>query len=837
MNPGMEKETASLPITPYLDTICMSLKTSPSHFLILTAETGAGKSTGIPPALLDYFPGHIIMLEPRRLAVLAIANRIAHSLGENPGQTVGYRMHLESCISGQTRLEIITEAVLIRKLQADPLLEDTNIVILDEFHERSGHTDLALAFLKETMQLRNDLYVIVMSATIDTGQLAAYLGTDAVPAPVVTVPGRQFPVTIEYAGTISPVQAIRNELSHPHANGTILVFLPGIKDIESCVTELKNTHTDADILILHSSISFSDQKKILDPPVQDKKRRIILSSAIAETSLSIPGVSVVIDSGLARINRMNIIAGMEQLGTEYESVFSAIQRTGRAGRTGPGACIRLWNKTDVRTTRTPPEILRTDLTQLVLECAQWGVYAPDKLKWLDTPASAAWNNAKELLITLGCIDYNDAEEKYHITPLGKATLTLGLHPRLACTVLAGLLYRKSDMAADTAGAIAQSVSCALQYSSYRNASPEIRKKLADDLSRRVKDCIPMLADYLYHKTVNTIHVSVTTGILLSGFPDRLARLRENTGLYQFPSGRFASLPAAIKQSSSGFSEWIIAPEADAGERTGKIYSFENICTADAENWLKNRVKKIIKTEFVEGTRKLRKTEYTCYGKIILLTKKLETESGDTAEAVCNAVETYGISWLPLTDKTKDFLLRVQFYIQQTNSGNHTFYIKPDPDSRNIEAQRIPDPSNLAENVREWFLPFLSKDNSITGQMVYEALYWYFDGKNIDRCVPCQLTIPNGKTYKLYYEKRTNTDNKPYVQPVLEIIIQQIFGCFETPHILGCPVLLKLLSPARRPLQITDDLAGFWQNTWPEVCREMKGRYPKHNWNYRTTEKC
>ena len=357
----------NLPIIPYLDEICCTLKNSSSRFLVLTAETAAGKSTAVPQAILKAFPQSVIMLEPRRLAVLSIANRIAEALGEKVGQTVGYRMHLESKISKETRLEIITEAILTRKLQSDPSLEGISVVIIDEFHERSIHADLALAFLKEAMELRDDLYVIVMSATIETEKVAEYLGSKEQPAPVMKIPGRQFPVEIEYSGKISVSSAIITTLrSIKDKKQTILAFLPGIADIRRCKAELEKIgfpNENTELMILHSSITLDEQKKVLSP-LKEGVTRIILSSAIAETSLTVPGVKTVIDSGLSRINRMNISLGMEHLVTENESMFSAEQRAGRAGRLGPGKCIRLWNKNDVRIENTPAEILRSDITSL-----------------------------------------------------------------------------------------------------------------------------------------------------------------------------------------------------------------------------------------------------------------------------------------------------------------------------------------------------------------------------------------------------------------------------------------------------------------------------------------
>jgi ATP-dependent helicase HrpB len=813
MNNTYPSAVQSLPITPYLDNICTALKSSPSHFLVLTAETAAGKSTAVPLALLDHFDKKILMLEPRRLAALAVASRVSDLLGEDTGGQAGYIMHMESRVTSRTRFVVMTEAVLTRMLQDDPSLSGTSVVVVDEFHERSVHADLALAFLKESMALRDDLFVIVMSATIDTERTASYLGTEGMPAPVVSIPGRQFAVRAEYAGNIAASDAVMHELCSGHDDGSILVFLPGIGNIRRTAAELYERGADADILVLHSSIKFDEQKKVLAPPVPGSRRRVILSSAIAETSLTVPGVTVVIDSGLARINRMNVAAGMETLSTENESIFSAAQRRGRAGRVCPGRCVCLWNENDSRTAETPPEILRTDLTSLVLECAQWGVYAPDKLSWLDRPSDASWNSACTLLQQMGCFAKNTDSDRLRITPLGKAVLTMSLHPRLACVVLVG--------AFDFPG---QAVQCALCYSPYADSPPQLQRKFCDDLKQRIGKCAAQFPELAGRQNAENKILSPETRMLLAGFPDRIAHLQNRSGVYQFPSGRIASLPRDERLGSSSFPEWIIAPEADAGEREGRIYRYEAVPSEEAETWLAGR--SVVRTEtcFIGGTHKLQKTEYRSYGRLVLSSKKVPAGTNDFIDAVCSAVEKDGIKWLPLSDSTKDFLLRAQFYEEYSGA----------------ELNKLP-VQLLQQTVREWLCPFLT-GTTITEDTVYQALRYYLDGSTVDKNVPSYITMPNGKSYKLEYETVAGTKMQQDgvllqgVRPVLEIIIQRIFGCLETPRVMGMPVLLKLLSPARRPLQITDDLAGFWQNTWPEVCKEMKGRYPKHNWDYRLVQK-
>ena len=835
------EKLSSLPISPFLPEICSSLKSSESRFLVLTAETAAGKSTGVPIALLEHFDGKILMLEPRRLAASAIADRLADLLGEETGETVGYRLHLDSKVSKKTRLEVITEAILTRRLQSDPLLEDVNVIVLDEFHERSVHSDLALAFLKETMQLRDDLFVIVMSATIDHRMIAEYLGTAENPAPVMQIPGRQFPVEIEYRPNVSVAQAIYDELKrensvHLTANrvfssgqqavGSVLAFLPGIYEIRKTKTELENllskSDFDTEILILHSSVPISEQRKVLRPCSGDAPRRVILSSAIAETSLTVPGVRLVIDSGLCRVNKMNVALGMEHLVTENESLFSAQQRSGRAGRVASGKCIRLWNEHDARVEQNQPEILRADLTQLVLECNQWGAGEIEKLDWLTPPSKSAWGAAKFLLENLDCIkaekDSNGIETT-KITEKGKAVLRLDLHPRLACVALAG----GEDVV--------------LPFSEYADANPERQKAFLNDLKRRLSS-IKDLNGFELNRISSCELKNSRMNFLLAGFPDRLARKSPETGAnaeraeYQFPSGRKAFLSRELlhSHSLSSFPTWLVAPEVDAGERIGKIYSFEALGDDVAENFLFSHCTTTIKTEFAnseikdfkKGNFSIKKREITAYGELIIKEKNLPASESDFSSAVCMMISEKGLFSLPFDshwrEKIENFLLRMEFFARKANLS--------ESDRLNLLEKY----DQLAKKTTDWLSPFIT-NQKIDGETVFNALHWYLDGDEVDRKVPNQIVLTNGRNRNVTYEKKADGT----IQPSVEIIIQQIFGCFETPKILGVPVLLKLLSPASRPLQITDDLEHFWSGAWVEICKEMKGRYPKHNWDYRVSE--
>ncbi len=788
----MTEEIQKFPITPYLEQICDTLKKSPSHFLVLTAETAAGKSTVLPLALLEHFSGKIIMTEPRRIAVLGVANRVGE-LTEKPKE-VGYKIHLESRITCETRLEVVTEAILVRQLQSDPALEDYNVVVLDEFHERSVNTDLALAFLKEAMQLRDDLFVVIMSATIDTKKLQRWLSLPKPPeeVPVISIPGRQFAVNVVYEPEKSIVSAVRQGIRYAGDFGNILIFLPGISDIRKAQEALLETNEFSDdseneLCILHSSISLEEQKRIISPARPADKRRVILSSAIAETSLTVPGVNVVIDSGLSRVNRMDINTGMEKLTTEKESEFSAEQRKGRAGRLCEGTCIRLWEKHDVRVKDFPPEILRADLVPLVLECSERGIYSVEGIDWLDSPSVAAWTESVRLLQQLGMI-----KKDVRITEKGKAALTLGIHLRLA-----GIALMAFDKSAGKLSREGQEL--LIKFSSYSRSSVELQKRFIIDLERRLKGC----------NCKDSQEDREFDFLILSGYPDRLAKRTSEAGVepaeYKFAGGRQARL------YNRNAPLWLCAPDVTAGDKEAVIFDLVELEEPKINDFLEKHSEIRQICSFTQGT--LQKFEVKCFGEIVLSSKKIALSEGDYAQAWLTEIKEKGIDCLPFDAKCESLLMRAEFIEQQNLQDSE----KEEDIHNNLY-------SRLELNANEWLTPFLGGKNTLTASTVYDALYWYLEGAEIDRFAPEILTLENGRRCKVKYEKLA------VIQPVIEIIIQRIFGCFQTPKICGKKVLLRLLSPANRPLQVTEDLEHFWTGAWVEICKEMKGRYPKHNWD-------
>ncbi len=888
------KDISIFPITPYISQICTELKNSLSHTLVLTAETGAGKSTVLPVGLLENFSGKIIMTEPRRIAALGVANRVADLLDEECGQTAGYKVHLENKVSASTRLEVVTEAVLLRKIQENPDLQDVSVVVLDEFHERTVNTDLLLAFLKEALLFRDDLYVIVMSATIDAKKVSEYLGNsdningetqkigeningeaknDFENCPVVSIPGRMFPVQVIYEDDKTPEQAVCEvineflEMKEKNAaekkdvskiinanrneSTGILVFLPGIKEIRACVSYLNEKYESEiqngkiEVLMLHSSISLAEQKYVIsggnagcsENAVRSGKEsriRVIVSSAIAETSLTVPGVSVVIDSGLARVNRMNVLNGMENLVTEKASEFSAEQRKGRAGREKAGKCIRLWNELDVRQKNLPPEILRVDLTQLVLECAERGIYSLETIQFIDMPSQKSWDYSVNLLEQMGMLKSDG-----HITQKGRGALKMGVHPRLAGIAFTG------------------NFQLVLKYSQYADSSKQMQERFINDLQRRITKIkgqnfeaeagineklsgnnidVDFLNDDVYAKAFKNGNANF---LVLAGFPDRLAlKISGNGGEkaeYQFASGRKAILADTLHLNS----KWIVCPDVLAGNSEGIIFNAEALDEKLVMQWLENKTVSKIQTAFIDG--KVRKTEREMFGKIVLSEKILKSEPKDVCDAWINEITEKGFDAIPLNDKTKEFLSRVKFYWQQKDKR------ESDEDGKNSETT-FESGKNLEEYIvekcGEWLPPFCNGDGGFGGnarsafcETVYNALYWFLDGAEVDKSVPNTLVLANGNKCKIKYERLTLPEDKSHfvVRPVIEIIIQRIFGCTQTPQILGMKILFRLLSPASRPLQITDDLENFWENSWPEICKEMKGRYPKHNWDFNKRE--
>ncbi len=775
------EELKQYPIYNCSSEIIQSLQNSKSHFLILTADTGTGKSTVLPLFFLDKFDGKIIMTEPRRLATLSVAQRLADLYKEKVGETIGYKIHLDNKSSSKTKLEVVTEAILIKYLHNGFDDSTVNLVILDEAHERSIYFDMALSFLKEEVQLRDNLFVLVMSATINTDKIKNYLGNED-SVVVKKIEGRNYPIKIIY----DDEKSIEERAVVESDKGNVLVFQPSIKEIRKSVEKIESqiNQDKVDVLMLHSSVSLDEQRKVLEPST---KRKIIVSSSIAETSLTIEGIKVVVDSGFSRVNRINVANGMENLVTEVETQFSAIQRSGRAGRMENGICYRMWNENDKRKVEIDPEIIRSDISTVILECSKRGIYDYKGIDFLDNPSETLWQKYKDLLIQL---EFLTKDGK--ITDEGKISLDLGINVRLSKLAIEG--YKS--------GCFDKVSSLILKYGDYSESANSIKKRFLDNIEAKLSRSLQRT-----EKCENNERL-----LVLYGFPDRLAKRveEENVNEYQLATGRKVKLHSKYKH----FPKWIVAFDVLAGDVEGIVFSFEEVLNEDAEQWTNERSVTKTETRFVNN--KVSKVEKSCYGKIVLFEKRVAIQKEDVAYAWIGKIKEEGMQVLPISDETKCLLTRKEFFLQQK-------------ESKNIDLTEV-----LKESCEEWLLPFISSGNQITEKIVYDSLYWFLDGKTVEQNVPNYLMLPNGKKVNVIYERQT-IDGICKIRPVIEIIIQRIFGCFTTPKILNMKVLLRLLSPSRRPLQITDDLENFWTNSWIDICKEMKGRYPKHDWDYKKSQ--
>ncbi len=799
----MANDLLNLAIYPHIPDIVSRLQHASSGFLVLTAETGSGKSTGMPVGLLQAFSGKIYLLEPRRIAAVSVAGRIAALLGEPVGKTVGYRVHGEVKVSAETRLEVITEAILIRLLQDNPLLDGVSCVVLDEFHERSVYADLALAFLKESVQLSENLKILVMSATIDADALSRHLD-----CAVVSVPGRAYPVEVVYAPQFLPeekrfglpdvaagVAAAVKSVART-TTGVILCFLPGISDLTRCHELLAGYPVD----ILHSSVPLQEQQRILYGPSEGL--HVILATSIAETSLTVPGVTTVIDCGLSRISRLDAASGMNCLNTEIETEFSAGQRKGRAGRVQEGTCIRLWNPSDVRVNHALPQVQIADLVPVVLECAVWGARSITDLDWLDIPNTGVWQQASAFLQSTGCIADDGA-----VTAKGKQIAALDVHPRVA---LVALEYAAgNDAALEYAAKLG-----AMSSSGGGESARREEKRLLNELQFRLGS--------VQHGRTGKSDTSVLPGVLclLAGFYDRLA-FHQGNGVYQLYTGRQATLAPELAgryANDTAYPKWIIVTASDSGDRAARIYDFEPVPSSDAFSaWLDFHTVESSQVVFADEKRSVKKTLETRVGHIVVRTRPVPADPQDRAEAWCTLAAEKGLKSLPWNDECDSFLLRSRFYQEHGGINNGS------PDTNGNLEFRLCNP----EYLKEWLAPFITT-GPLTAETVLQALRYALHGDDVDRHVPSRLHLSNGRERKLVYEV---LDPREGVVPVLEVIIQQMFGVFETPKVCGMPVVLRLLSPARRPLQVTRDLEHFWSNSWIEICKEMRGRYPKHNWDY------
>lgn len=815
------QEITSLPVYPRLGEIADTL--ARDGLMMLQAEPGAGKTTLVPWHLLltgVATEGKILLLQPRRIAARAAAERIAALLGERAGETVGLRTRQETLAGSKTRLEVVTEGVLTRIIQNDPSLSKYHIVIFDEFHERNLQGDLALALAWECREaLRPDLQFLFMSATPPGEALKKTLGD----IPVIDVPGRSWPVEVfdrpPLAGETPWQGAARlareaRELLNGQGGGDILVFLPGFYEIRRTQETMIETNPElaSDIVLLHGKLPPEAQRRVL-LPADAATRRIILATNVAETSLTIPGVRAVVDSGLERRVAFHPRTGMDHWETVEISEASASQRRGRAGRLGPGICLR-WQRPDTpRRKFSPPEILMADLTPLVLETALWGAASALELTWITPPPAGALRQAEELLKKLDMLD--DAGK---ITALGKQAARLGLHPRLGRMLLkaAGRLPTAAVIAAileegDPLGGNDPDFRDRLSaWAAWKNGMKgALRADAALRIEKEAERIVRAAGATTQPLHGDAIDPSLAGSLLLLAYPDRAAqrigdnRLGESARLL-LTTGRAARVKGALAGE-----EFLVVADMDGGNTEARVFLAAPLDRGDLEAGLAGRPEETHQF-FWEGWTPHMRAEIRL-GSLLLGEKSnpvLRPE--ELKQAARERLAKEGIAALPWNDALRHLLARCRF---AGRCGNRRDW----PDFSD---------SALLAGMEEWLVPFGNWDGKavFTSDSLRQALAARLGWKNgtvLDELAPEFLVLPSGTRKRMDYESGDI--------PIVAARLQEFFGCRETPRLCGEPVLLHLLSPAGRPMQITRDLDGFWERSYPDVRRELRGRYPRHPW--------
>jgi ATP-dependent helicase HrpB len=823
----------SFPIDPLLPDLKEAIRAHPA--VILQAPPGSGKTTRVPPALLEIFPpekGRIVMLEPRRLAAVAAARWMARGLGEKIGRTLGYSIRFDSRVTDQTRIEVVTEGILSRRLTADPALEGVALVIFDEFHERSLRADLNLALCLDVQRnLREDLKILVMSATLDYGPLAALLGG----APVIQAEGRLFPVEVRYVIRGSdrpPAERVVGAVTATvrETEGDILVFLPGVGEILRAAEALQGldwTRGDEPAIHpLYGNLPFAEQEKAILP---SKKRKVVLATNIAETSLTIEGVQVVIDSGLARRLRYDPRTGMNRLFTVTISRASAEQRKGRAGRLGPGVCYRLYDPYVFRSMvpHTPPEILTLDQASLVLELAAWGVTDPEALSWLDPPPATGWDEARRLLVDLGALDSRGA-----ITPIGKEMALQPLHPRLGHLLIKSYELGCPRLGADLAAILSERDILhpqAPQAGKQSGKGSGLSERL--DLLRDWRQGKPIApaADPFALQAVDRIagellkarrqrfgiaagnEEALIPGLLLQAYPDRLAQKRSE-GVGRFLLARGPGVRLAVGDPLAG-SPFIVALQVEGVPGSeGRVHLAEPVSEALVRKEVGERIESVRRVEWDKREGRIIAVLEERLGSLVLSLKPLSPAPEETDHILCAEIRS-GALPLPFHPKVRQLQGRIRLLGWTFPEENW-----PDLSDENLQAKP-----------EEWLAPFLAGIRSreqLDGLDIGPPLLTLLTREQrrlLDQRAPTALTVPSSRLVPLDYAAGP--------VPVLAVKLQEMFGQADTPTVAEgrVRVLIHLLSPARRPVQVTQDLRGFWNNGYVQVKKELKGRYPKHPW--------
>jgi len=777
---------------------------------VLVAPPGAGKTTRVPLALLDapwLGDGKIIMQEPRRLAARAAARRMAATLGQPVGETVGYRVRLDTKVGPRTRIEVVTDGLFLRMLQDDPSLDGVGCVIFDELHERGLETDLSFALVREAQTaLRDDLRLVAMSATLDPGPVSDRLNG----APMIDSAGRMFPVDTRYlereaAGRIedSVASTVRRALAEE--SGSALVFLPGVGEIRR-VEERLDLGRNVDVAPLYGDLSPADQDRAIAPSPAGR-RKVVLATSIAETSLTIEGVRLVIDSGLMRVPRFSPRSGMTRLETVRVSQASADQRRGRAGRLEPGVCYRLWPEEQQRGLLpfTPPEILEADLAPLALELALWGANDAT-LPWLTPPPAASRATARALLADLGALDRAGA-----ITTHGRAMARLGQHPRLAHLVLKGREFGQGRIAALLAAILGERDFLRLPPG---QRDVDLRHRIDIALSGKRDGSLRLIQEQARRLmprggTDGTPDVSMTGALLALAYPDRIGRRRPGTNRYLLSGGRGAALPDGDPMANE---EFLVVADLDGAAQDSRIFLAAPISLDEIEALFAERIVDEDALQWSEREGAVLARRRRRLGALLLEDKPLANPDADKLKAAMVAgIRQLGLGALPWSDDLARWRERIAFLRAQDNGW--------------------PDLSDkaLLGSLETWLAPSLdgvsrrSHLARVDLAAALKALVPWDKQRELDRLAPTHIEAPSGSRVPIDYGNPA--------EPTLSVRLQEMFGLLDTPRVGGgkVPLTIHLLSPARRPVQVTRDLASFWANGYKAVKAELKGRYPRHHW--------
>ncbi len=778
---------------------------------VLVAPPGAGKTTRVPLALLDApWRGdqRILMLEPRRLAARAAARRMAETLGEEVGQTVGYRVRLEKKVSARTRIEIVTEGVFTRMILDDPLLDGVAAVIFDEFHERSLDGDLGLALALDAQAgLREDLRILVMSATIDGARVARLLGD----APVVESLGRMFPVETRHGGR-DPARRIEDDVADAVRRalaadtGSLLVFLPGQAEIRRVAERLEGRVGDGvEIAPLYGALDFSAQDRAIRPALPGK-RKVVLATSIAETSLTIEGVRVVIDSGLARAPVYEPATGLTRLETRRVSRASADQRRGRAGRTEPGVCYRLWEEgqTAALAPFDRPEMLEADLAPLVLDLASWGVADPAQLAFLDPPPKPAWEEAVALLTRLDALD---ADRR--LTKEGEGLARLAVSPRL------GHMLRKG--AGLGHGRLAGAIAALLSETGLGGNDADLRERLRRLFSARdprSRDSLALAMRWAREAGARgedgRAEIEEAGLLTAFAFPDRIAMARGAPGAFVMANGRGGVLDPADALAREPF---LAVASLQGAAENARILAAAPISRDEIEAHFGEQIVEEEGVAFDPQTGSVRGRIVRRLGRLVLADRASSKVSDAAVQAaLLSEIRRRGVAELPWEKSAEQFRARVAFLHARLGGD-------------------WPDVSDaaLAESLDDWLGPYLTgkrRLDAVTPGVLHEglaSLVPWDKRATMDRLAPTHFDAPSGSRVPIDYSDPNG--------PVLEIRVQELFGLDRHPSVGdgGVPLTVTLLSPAHRPIQITKDLPGFWRGSWRDVRSDMRGRYPKHVW--------